>query len=644
MSHFHRLSVTIIFDFAINSFSRLISLFSLLNPLLKKVEEIVMKKFTLLLLILALAIVTSCENPLAPIQSFTASKGTYVGLIHLAIEQVADAENYNIQRRNPVTNEWEEIYWGSSNFYQDHGWGLENGLIEGQLYEYRARAHKNDGGYNDWSEVTTGYIFSPSLKLKYLNYYKENPNDYSYKLEYLIIDKLPKVLHNLERRRIELWRSESINFISKEQILSADLSAETKDSIIAGTEYVSNYNPNKTYYYKLIAKYDYDCYWWNNGAMVHDPYQQYTKESSVINGNDITEPGGGGTAEYNVTDYGEINSAATNAKDGTIMCSDGSTVYLGYFDNYSALAGIGKPVIMKNDGANWQNAFSSLRSDLDSDNTIEEFDFTVSSNVIYLAALGSEDLYVYKYNGAWSQNLSTSVLWGTSKPNYLNIAVLNNELYLTIKQNDDIKVFKYGVNDWTQVGGNVATGFNTNTKLKNLGDKLYIWYEANTQGSSSTILHIKHLEGSSWINDFESSKDATQNFELIKVGNALYFKYDISGAEGNVCKVTSTTSATNLVDGVNGLFSPKSITSDASGNIIISCITGTSLNDIHQEVWVYESSEWKTINDDYSGTSFRKNCSSVQALNNDIHFVYGLKSSEDALYYPTILKAKKYSK
>lgn len=139
-------------------------------------------------------------------------------------------------------------------------------------------------------------------------------------------------------------------------------------------------------------------------------------------------------------------------------------------------------------------------------------------------------------------------------------------------------------------------------------------------------------------------KDASQNFDLIKVGNALYFKYDISGAEGNVCKVTSNTSETNLVDGVNGLFSPKSITSDASGNIIISCITGTSLNDIHQEVWVYESSEWKTINDDYSGTSFRKNSSSVQALNNDIHFVYGLRSSEDALYYPTILKAKKYSK
>lgn len=602
-----------------------------------------MKIFTLLSLILTLAIVTSCENPLTPIQSFTASKGTYVGLIHLAIEQVADAENYNIQRRNPVTNEWEDIHWGSSHFIQDNGWGLEDGLIEGQLYEYRARAHKNDGGYNDWSEVTTGYIFSPSPKLKYLNYYKENPNDYSYKLEYLISDKLPKVLHNLQRRHIELWRSESINFISKEQILSTEFSPEIKDSIIAGTEQVYNYNPNKTYYYKLILRYDYDYYWYNNGVMVHVTTGQYTKESSVINGNDITEPGGG-TAEYNVTDYGQINSAATNAKDGTIMCSDGSTVYLGYFDNYSALAETGKPVIMKNDGANWQNAFSSLPSELNTDNSIEEFDFTVASNVLYLAALGSDNLYVYKYNGAWSQNLSTSELWGTSKPYYLNIAVLNNELYLTIQQNNDIKVFKYGVTDWTQVGGNVATGFNTNTKLKNLDGKLYIWYEANTQGSSSTTLYIKHLEGSSWINDFEWSKDASQNFDLIKVGNALYFKYDISGAEGNVCKVTSNTSATNLVDGVNGLFSPKSITSDASGNIIISCITGTSLNDIHQEVWVYESSDWKTINDDYSGTSFRKNSSSVQALNNDIHFVYGLKSSEDALYYPTILKAKKYSK
>jgi len=36
--------------------------------------------------------------------------------------------------------------------------------------------------------------------------------------------------------------------------------------------------------------------------------------------------------------------------------------------------------------------------------------------------------------------------------------------------------------------------------------------------------------------------------------------------------------------------------------------------------------------------------SGVQTINDDIYFIYGLKSSENMMNVPTVLKARKYSK
>jgi hypothetical protein len=71
---------------------------------------------------------------------------------------------------------------------------------------------------------------------------------------------------------------------------------------------------------------------------------------------------------------------------------------------------------------------------------------------------------------------------------------------------------------------------------------------------------------------------------------------------------------------------------------------GASASDFQLGVYIYEGSVWKKVNDNFSDVSFHGNSSGVQTINNDIHFVYGLKSSEDGLGYATILKAKKYSK
>lgn len=593
---------------------------------------------------------TSCEeDELPPIESFTASEGTYINVIRLAVEEVKGAEAYNIQRKNPYTNQWDEVSWGASYYLDDTGWNLpDNKLQAGEVYEYRVRTHKNGPGYGEWSDVVTGYIFSPSPKIASIEYID---NDH---IMVKITDELPSKLHNLNHCRISVIRSENANFHGYTDWFSHYLSKDEMDSEIYFSEYDFNYDPAKNYYYKLEVIYSYDHYAYYDNVLHHIVDEKYLYESSVIDGKDITTSDPAiGTTSYNVHNYGEINSSATGAKHGTMMCADGSNLYLGYFDAYSTLAGYGKPAIMKNSGSGWENVGGTMPSELSGDENIYEFDYTVSAGVIYLTALAEDTIYVFKNDGTWSENFSSSVLLEGSRTgllniadiSYANIAVYNNELYLTLMIKDDVKVFKYQGSDWVQVGSTVASGFITNTKLKTIDGTLYIWYESHVENESITTLHIKHLAGeSSWVSDLEWSKDNADNFDLIKSNGSLYFKYEIMGVKGDICKVVSTTNVDGLMEETQGMLAPQSITVDASGNIIISVITGTTIEDMHMELLVYENSTWKKIEDDYSDTSFRRMSSSIQAINDDIHFVYGVKASEDVWNVPTILKAKKYSK
>ncbi len=615
-----------------------------------------MKNYIYLMMFSLLIASTSCEeDELPPIQSFTASEGTYIKVIRLAIEEVEGAEAYNIQRRNPQTYQWEDVHWGGSFYLDDTGWNLpDNQFQAGEIYEYRARTHKNGPGYGEWSDIVTGYIFSPSPKLASIEYTKDSYFN-SYNVTFNITDELPSKLYNLLKRQVSVIRSEYMDFHSGINTWHGQtFPKEYMDSEIIWTESTYNYDPAKNYYYKLEVRYFFDYYPFYDNVLHHIVDEQYVYESSVIEGKDITTSDPAiGTTSYNVHNYGEINSSATGAKHGTMMCADGSNVYLGYFDTYSTLAGYGKPVIMKNSGSGWVNVGGTMPSELSGDEDIYEFDYTVSGGVIYLTALAEDTIYVFKNDGIWSENFSSSVLLEGSRTgllniadiSYANIAVYNHELYLTLMIKDDVKVFKYQGSDWVQVGSTVASGFITNTKLKNIDGTLYIWYESHVENGSVTTLHIKHLAGgSSWVNDLEWSKENADNFDLIKANGSLYFKYDIMNVTGDVCKVVSTTNVEGLVEEIQGMLAPQSITADASGNIIISVITGTSAYDIHQEVYVYENSTWKKIEDDYSDTSIRGMLSSVQAINNDIHFVYGVEASEDVWNIPTILKAKKYNK
>ncbi|NLD50165.1 MAG: hypothetical protein GX660_23765 [Clostridiaceae bacterium] len=586
--------------------------------------------------ILTTVVFQACKkDKVLTISSFTASKGTYIGVVRIAVEPLSGAQNYEFQRKNPETNTWETIAGLQINAYDDYYSNDDHKLIAGVEYEYRARAD-NEDGQGVWCEAVTGYSYKPSPHLTKVKY-EDGTCTVTLK------DPLPDPLYNLTSRNIEVYRQGSSGSYF-DRIISEDI--YNMDTVLTFSCNEDKEDP--PYQYQLKISYTYSRGEYGDDGWYALGYGSgiYEHESAVIDEDEIDEDSGGqlSTVNYTVANYNEINSSSSGAKNMVIHCLDGSTVYIGYLDGYSSTLTTGKPVLMKNSGSSWENAGGTMPAELLADNLIDEFDFDVSSGTLYLAALSPDTIYVYKNDGSWSANMATSLLWGTSEPNYLDIAVLNNELYLTIEQGDDIKVFKYNGTTWEQVGSDVATGSNTNTKLKNINGTLYIWYEEHVSGSSSCKLHIKHLNGTSWVSDLEWSKDNAMDFDIVLLNGTLYF---IEGyGMGSVCKVESSSNATNLYESVGTLYgSPKSITTDASGNIIISCIaTAQNVDDISLAVLVYDGTSWKKVNDDFSETSYHGNTSAVQASGNDIHFVYGLKSSENEWNMPTILKAKKYSK
>jgi len=597
--------------------------------------------------LLAFAITACQKETTSPITSFTASQGNCYGIVRLAVEQVSNVENYSYERKNPQTNQWEDIYWGYEYVFDDTGWGLPgNQLLPGQVYEYRVRAHTDKGSYGDFSPIAGGYMFSPDPRVTKMNYEIIDEQPGSYNLEYRIADKLPVDIQNLRYRTFLIHRAESYDMtLNNMVILNLGFQSDNTDSVFAGKLSIYDYDNNKTYYYKIEATYEY----WFNGIRQND-YLEYTEgwyeynskvyEGASINGGD---PNGQiGEITYTINNFNEIAGSVSGAKDHVMLRADGSHMYLGYLANYM-VTGMGTPAIHKFNGTSWENQMD-MPETVTATNGIDEFDFTVKNDMVYLAARTMDSLFVFRHDGSWSQNLSTETLRGDGYHKYLTIEWYDNDIYASVLHDDDIKLFKLEGDEWTQVGEVIASGFHTNTKLRNIDGTLYICYEEHVSGSSETTLHIKHLEGTSWVSDLEWSKDNATGFEIVKAGSTLYF---IDGyGKGGVYKVESNGNASSLFDDAGSLYgSPESITVDASGNIVISCLAiAQNPEDMNLAVLIYDGSSWKKINDDFSETSFQGKTSAVQSINDNVHFVYGLKSSENDWNRPTILKAKRYVK
>jgi len=101
--------------------------------------------------------ILSCEKEKITVPNdFTASQGTYIGVVHIAYGNIDDQAI--VYRFNEDNAQWEELIWSWSTQWDDVGWLLPNGIIPGKEYRYKMRLHSDDAGYSEYSNEINGYV------------------------------------------------------------------------------------------------------------------------------------------------------------------------------------------------------------------------------------------------------------------------------------------------------------------------------------------------------------------------------------------------------------------------------------------------------------------------------------------------------
>jgi hypothetical protein len=264
-----------------------------------------------------------------------------------------------------------------------------------------------------------------------------------------------------------------------------------------------------------------------------------------------------------------------------------------------------------------------------------------------------DSLSVFYWNGSsWSENLTPGNLGQDDSPSAISIEVLNNELYLAIEQHPqyDLQVLKYNGNSWDTIGGDgngiIETGSTLETKLNNINGTLYLHYRIDD------VLHIKHLEGSSWVTDLTWEQQWLSDIELTKTGSELYFSSGSTSSDfdGGVYRVDNPTTVTNLIPDEHeawftlGAFD---LTSDSDGNLIVASMkweyadeSQTSLISF-PHLNVYDGTEWKTVSGDFTDGVLPV---AVTTIANDIYYMYGDVATVNAVNDPSVIKSRKLTK
>ncbi len=297
-----------------------------------------------------LFVITSCKKEeMLTITVFSATEGTRVGVVRLTYEPVPGANDYEFERKNPETNNWEQISyikgWVPDHVYDDQGWSTldyQYRLIPGQVYEYRMRAWPSPGEEpNPWSDIATGYIFAPAPRMKKVGYEPDaNPaNDGTF--TFTIIDKLPALLSNLIERNVSIYRSKAStsNFsqINYGYTMQDGYHIKGYDSTI----YISfKYdNSDAPYDYKFEISYNYSYAIVNeDGSNLNGGQWSYIYKSSQVavpvltttaitsitgtsatSGGNVTSEGGA-----TITAYGVCWSTSANPTTATSKTTDGA--------------------------------------------------------------------------------------------------------------------------------------------------------------------------------------------------------------------------------------------------------------------------------------------------------------------------------
>lgn len=592
-----------------------------------------MKKLIALIAIIATIIFTSCEDDPDTPADFTASQGTYIGVVHIAYGEL-DGQAI-VYRFNEDNAGWDEISWTWSSNFDDDGWFLpDNRIVPGKEYRYKMRVYQEGQGdeYSGYTNEITGYAFKGDpAEITSIN--RENNGD---KVDITISWTNPNDLSeikNLNYITYQVYRAENGN-LSDYKYAGKQEQMVTQPSDI---QYEWSYNdtwldPAKTYSYKIETRYRYQRNT-SDGSYSDDQYYE-------VDGITVEEDDSGNDdnpiVTYTTTDLGQLIAAASG--DIIVKIKEkvvNGTLYIEAISGSSSAGGT--PSLYKFNGSSWEEVWTC--TDL---NQTMSSQFGVSSSGNSYVLGSSESGKVYQWDGSNWSDLGLPA----EHDGYYALEVFNNEVHILIENGDVLQVHKYNGTNWLQVGADIASGTIFNKNMERVNETLYVTYIIND------VLYIKHLNGSSWDCDLQWGQEWLDDIELVNTGSQLYFSSGSASTsfDGGVFRVTSTTTVENLIPEEHeswftlGAFD---LTTDSDGNLIVASMkyeyadaSQTSLVN-YPHLNLYDGSQWKTLSGDFTDGILPV---TVSAIGTDVYYVYGEKASETATHDATVLKTKKLTK
>ncbi len=554
------------------------------------------------------------------------SQGSYLGVVHLSWDPVANAQYYNIDRQDQSTGEWQNAATSSGTEVDDYGFNLpDNKIVVGKHYKYRISAGSSD--IDD-----SGYINS-------------NQEGWTYEPQPVTVTAIIEANGNVSVSWHESNLLDQLQNYSNSEYTILRKNATVQDFVSVGTiqgdTLFTDISPGDDPQYKVEAKYHYSYI--NMDWGTYDDIATLESEISVATGS------GPITVSYTHTDLGSISSS------GGISFAEFKTYnsvhYLGTIKDADA-AGNGLPAIYHLNGTSWQAIGGTYPSDIMNETSLGVMNFAVDDSHTYLAGLSYDSIYLYSWDGgSWSDNLTINNMGLSDSPSEMDIESIGNSLYLaaTLAPDYDLKVFNWSGSAWVAVGGDsngwIEKGADIfDLGLEKIGSTLYMVYTTKNSDYNSTI-HIKHLSGTSWINDLDWTADNIMGIKLAGNGtSSLYFtcQSQILAEPGGVYKVLSTTSVENLVSSSDTWFyAPTNLTIDDNDNVFIVSLNIVSSSEAYPAIYSYNGNKWSMLSYDYSNGT---NPVDIQASGTDIYYVCGDGTDLTTWQAPKSLKSLKFSK
>lgn len=596
-----------------------------------------MKKLTVFtVLIVTITFVSCIKETLTVPNDFTASQGSYVGVVHIAYGYL-DGQAI-VYRFNEDNAQWEEISWTWSEQWDDIGWQLPNGIVPGKEYRYKMRLHTDDAGFSEYSNEITGYAFKGTgAEISSINREKDG-DEVNITINWRDPNDLSEI-KNVQDIYYDIYRTEDGN-VSDYQVIKSVYSSFNNGAPQYEWSYEDLWlDASKNFTYKIVTRYMYNFIDANGG---YGEFNEYAVDGNAVDDNGGTNGGDGNPIiEYAATDLGQVVAASSGTVRDIEEKVVDNTLYLGAITGADLY---GKPALFRLNGSSWQNVWSTVP-----DVEFWEINFAISNTDSYLAGI-RDSLCVFNWNGSsWSANLTPDNLGQEDSPSAISIEVLNDELYMAIEQHPqyDLQVMKYNGSSWETIGGDgsgmIASGSIFQTKLTNLNGTLYLHYRIDD------VLHIMHLEGNSWVTDLAWEQEWLADIELTKTGSELYFSSGSASTDfdGGVYRVDNSSAVTNLIPDEHetwftlGAFD---LTSDSDGNLIVASMkyeyedeSQTSLISF-PHLNVFDGSEWKTISGDFTDGVQPVG---VNTIGNDIFYIYGDAATVNAVNDPSAIKSRK---